>query len=85
MEKKTLNELRLARIAGLSHVQLGAVYIHGKSGSHYICHDVVFRESDMELMVTYAPLSEPGVHFSRPLSEWVEKYKRFVHGGWRMR
>ncbi len=85
IDRKSLNQLRLDRIAGLSHVQLGAVYLHKKTGAHYICHDVSFREADMELMVTYAPLSEAGVHFNRPLSEWVERYEVFKHGGWTMR
>jgi hypothetical protein len=77
-ERKSLAELKELRLTHLSHVQLGAVYKHKKSGAYYVPKDVVLNESDLEVHVVYSPMTTNSVVFSRPFNEWHNGYEKHV-------
>jgi hypothetical protein len=78
-ERKSEHELKLERLRYLSHVQLGAVYRHKKSGKHYIPKEVGMSETNLEPVVVYSPLTEAGAVWVRPFSEWQEKFEKLKH------
>lgn len=75
-EKKTFEELRLINIAAQGKVQLGGIYRHTTSGGTYSVKIVSLREEDLEPLVTYTPISNEGTHFTRPLTEFLEKFTK---------
>jgi hypothetical protein len=51
------------------------VWRHKVSGDRYVQIDVAFREADMVVHVNYCPEFDFRVKFSRPISEWLEKFE----------
>lgn len=73
-ERKSMEELAALRHRALSRVVLYGNYRHHKSGGYYCVTDVVLKEAGLIPQVCYAPLTNAGVVFSRPLSEFVTKF-----------
>jgi hypothetical protein len=51
------------------------VWRHKGRGTRYTQIDVSLREADMVILVNYCPEFYFRVQFSRPISEWLEKYE----------
>ena len=81
LDKLTDKELRHDQIAANHHVQLGGVYRHKKSGAYYVPKLVALRETDLEPLVCYGRTDLPTVTFSRPLTEWLEKFEKIPPRG----
>lgn len=75
MAKHTLESLEKYLNVARSAFEHGQdMYKHIKSGDHYLYNDVCFREEDMEVLVIYSPLTRPAVRFTRPFTEFREKF-----------
>ena len=61
---------------GKQQVLVDSEYIHVKSGNVYIVADIVFKEDDMSLLVVYYSPYLAEVSFTRPMTEFVEKFEK---------
>ena len=73
MEHKTFGELTVLLNDAKRKVEVGAKYLHYKNNEKvYLVTGLSILEDNDQVAVKYAPESDPGVEFIRPLSSWLE-------------
>jgi hypothetical protein len=78
-ERLTNSELKRMLSKARAKVQLGALYQH-IHGGYYVVRSVSLRESDLEPLVSYAPLTSAMIEFSRPLTEFLDRFEQKKKG-----